>query len=488
MSKTLINMKKYVKWMLATILIISGASVMTSCSKDKNDDPVPVQIEEPTNVKRTEFIQHTSATMKDLAENLNLNSWIAANQTNLLFNTYVLNNPYFEKNILSTFFLEALKTIKPVEEGSELEQKGFSTYATVDLSEFNHRFVMKTQEAGFDVEEADNFEVIINAINPQTQKVVPGSGKVSLIPSGDQLYKTIVSSKQMEGLALVVIIPSEFNFAISNNFTGTWVDMYSGSFNTKIFLSDGTEYIKKGDSWQFNGTVKSDIGYNMPGQKIDKTTLDFSILCDMENNKGEAAFSWDQNGRKMIELSIKESGEGNGLHNLDLTKFTSDASIVDVLATIWDGRSIDEAKLTLLDDLTTTFSVSDMAKVIEVQSANASARRNHADQNTIEKYTQQLNELMKFEITCKGVNQTIPMKLMTAQYGVDWWTMPAFKFSDEEGYVTYVDLLDKEALAYGINIIDHAVEPMKQSIIVVRQVVQYVLGLIKGFKDTDDDE
>lgn len=66
--------------------------------------------------------------------------------------------------------------------------------------------------------------------------------------------------------------------------------------------------------------------------------------------------------------------------------------------------------------------------------------------------------------------------------GVDYWTMPAFNFADESGYVSLADLLDAESVAYGINIIDHAAEPMQQSIIVVRQLLQYVQGLVSAFQ------
>ena len=90
-------------------------------------------------------------------------------------------------------------------------------------------------------------------------------------------------------------------------------------------------------------------------------------------------------------------------------------------------------------------------------------------------------------MTCKGVNQTIPMKLVTTKFGVDWWTMPAFNFADENGYVSLVDLLDPESVQYGINIIDHAAEPMQQSIIVVRQLLQYVhVSVVLNFQVRDD--
>ena len=41
---------------------------------------------------------------------------------------------------------------------------------------------------------------------------------------------------------------------------------------------------------------------------------------------------------------------------------------------------------------------------------------------------------------------------------------------------------DPESMQYGINIIDHAAEPMQQSIIVVRQLLQYVQGLVGTYQ------
>ena len=84
---------------------------------------------------------------------------------------------------------------------------------------------------------------------------------------------------------------------------------------------------------------------------------------------------------------------------------------------------------------------------------------------------------MQGTMTCKGVNQTIPMRMVTTKFGVDYVPMPAFNFADENGYVSFVDLLDPESVQYGINIVDHAAEPMQQSIIVVRQLVEFVQTL-----------
>ena len=93
-------MKRIVQWVFAATLTICGASIFTSCSSDNDDNPAQEQAKK----NRNEFVEHTRATMKDLAENLNFGSWNAANTANLNFNQYVLNNPEFEKTIILPIF------------------------------------------------------------------------------------------------------------------------------------------------------------------------------------------------------------------------------------------------------------------------------------------------------------------------------------------------------------------------------------------------
>ena len=465
--------KKIMNWVLAATLV-SGTSVFTACSSDSQDNPAQEQAKK----YRKEFIQHTRATLKDLAENLNFNSWESANELNLYFNQYVLNNPEFNRVVGKKFVEDAQKTLKPVEEGSELAQMGYTQYATVDFSEFNYRFTETGDHTTFDVEPADGFEVIMDGWNHATKQVENGIYKLTLEAGGDKTYKYVHRAYELaEPTALVVIVPSEFRFAISANLNGTWRDGFTGTFNNKFTVAEGHDYASmERDSWEVSGTIKSAFNYASEfGRPNDKTALNFDIISDKTDNKGYATVNWEQNGRKMLDLSVKSSGNGTGgIYNLDPSQFNTAASIFDVLGALHSGGSIDEGKLTLLDDLTTTFSVSDMPAVLQLMRENANARRHYADQPTIDQYTQQLNELVKAEMTCKGINQTIPGKLVTTKFGVDWWTMPAFNFADENGYVTLTDLLDPESVTYGINIIDHAAAPMSQSIIVMRQLMMYI--------------
>ena len=480
-------MKKILNWVLATTLVC-GASVFTSCSNDNSDNAGSI---EQAKKDRKEFVAHTRATLKDLAENLNFSSWNAANTLNQYFNQYVLNNPGFEKAVLATFMQKTQQSIKPVEEGSELAEMGYYSYGTVDLTDFNYRFTMNANNDGFDVEAADDFEVILNAWNPTTQQVEAGLYRLTLKSGGSTTYKFEHAMSQQPGMALVVLIPSEFQFSIADRLSGQWHDGFSGSFKNQVSVADGHEYAQLDrDTWTVAGTITSDFaGVTALGAKADQTTLDFSVVSDKVNNKGDVALSWSQNGRKMLDLALKESGDGTGgIYRLDLSQFTSSASILDVIGAIMTSRTLDEGKLTLLDDLTTTVSISDMQEALQVAHEAATARRNYADQKTIDQYTQKLNELVKCEMTCKGVNQEISMRLMTTKFGVDWWSMPSFNFADENGYVAFTELLDPESVQYGINIIDHAAEPMQQSAIVVRQLLQYVQGLVSGFQQSQPAE
>ena len=475
-------MKKIIHWVLAATLVC-GANVMISCTSDNGDNPAQEQAKK----NRMEFVEHTRATMKNLAENLNFTSWNAANNLNLNFNQDVLNNPEFEKAVLNTFMQKVKQSIKPVEEGSELATMGYKMYATVDFTDFNYRFTLNAEGTGFDVEEAEDFEIIGVGFNPVTQQYIHHGLRLTLKAGGDTSIKFLHASTQQPGLAIVFLIPSEFRFAIANKPTGSWGDIFTGSFKNQATPPAGSEYAQLGRSnFCVSGTVNS-LFNKMMTSTDDESSLTFSIANDRVNHTGDYAFSWSQNGRKMLDLTMKQSRDAEGgLANLDLSKFTSMSSILDVLTAWMTTRTLDEAKLTLLDDLTTTLSISDMTKALELARASASARRNYADEATIDQYTQQLNQLIKAEMTCKGVSQTIPMKLVTTKFGIDYWTMPAFNFADENGYVSLVDLLDPESVQYGINIIDHAAEPMQQSIIIVRQLLQYVQGLVNGFQQSQD--
>ena len=454
-------------WMLAATLIC-GASVFTSCS-ESSDNPAPENAK-----NRKEFIKHTRENLKDIAENLNFNSWYLANKINQEFNTTVLNNPEFEKAIIPLFIQKIRESVKDVEEGSELAEMGYKQYATIDLTDFNYRFTMKDDNSGFDVEEADDFEMIINGFNSITQQVEKGFHKLTLEASGDT-YKQIAKRLGNEETAVVFLVPSDFVFSIATNLPEGWNEDFKGVFTNVFELSGESEFINpKTDVIGITGVLTTGVLGSPDGQHAaDATDLFFTIEGNPPANESSMKFSFGHNDKSMIELEATANYTDKEIDLTDFSQFTTSGKILDVLVALMSGGKL-EGSLTLNDDLTSEISISDCGKAMQLQREMAHARRNYADQATIEEYTKQLNELMSAKMTCKGVNQVIPMKLQTEKFGVDYWAMPAFNFADEKGYVSIIDLLDKESIEYGINIIDHAAEPMAGSIVTVRQLLQFV--------------
>ena len=464
-------MNRLMQWVLAATMIC-GASVFTSCS-ESSDNPAPENAK-----NRKEFIKHTRENLKDLAENMNFASWEAANYVNQEFNTTVLNNPEFEKAILPLFIQKIREGIQPVEEGSELAEMGYKQYATIDLTEFNYRFTMKEDGSGFDVEEADDFEMIINGINLVTQQWEKGLHKLTLKASGDT-YKQIAKRLGDEETAVVILVPSDFAFTMAVNNGGDWIEGFKGAFKNNVKMSGESEFMNpETDGLNITGKLETALPQlpQTPDQKYpaDATDLYFDIANDPVANESSMKFSFGHNDKSMVELEATSKYIDK---DIDFSQLTTSGRILDVLVAMISGSKL-EGSLTLNDDLTTDISINDCGKALQLQHEMAHARRNYADQATIEGYTQQLNELVNAQITCKGVNQVIPMKLQTAKFGVDYWAMPAFNFADEKGYVPFTELLDKESVEYGINIIDHAAEPMAGAIVTVRQLLQFVQTFI----------
>ena len=309
-------MKVMYKWVfaatrpLALAVALCGATVLASCGDD-DDDNNNNQTQEQLTGDRTVFTEHTRGAMKIMAENLNFTSWETANTYNQFFNQYVLNNPAFERAILLKFAQIALSTIQDVEAESPLAQYGFQKVGTVDLTSFNFCFTMNENNTGFDVEEADEFEVILNGWNTNTNQMENGLYKVALQSVGTP-FERVLPFPNVDGLAVIIRMAPEFNFALSNKLTGEWHEDFKGvmHFEEPDGAFDASQGLKA------DMTVESDILAGANG-KADKTKLELSINLDRPNDKADVQLSWSQNGLKVLDFTLKESGiNQNGIRSL----------------------------------------------------------------------------------------------------------------------------------------------------------------------------
>ena len=461
-------MKRHFFGMMAAILVC-GSAVFTSCSND--DDNSSSAEEKKGGADRQEFVAHTRQNLKEVAENLNFSTWNSLNFFNTNINQYLMLNDDFDKTISRTLGQEIQKSIAPLP-AAVVEKTGKKYAATVNLADFDYIFT--ATETGFDVTPNTEDGLIVDITDPYNPEC---SAKISLVGSGEE-YELLSERMSNDSVGVIIRIPAHYDFTLSTKQGGEWVPAVTVSTDLTVnraeyddpdLPADAAD-IKK-DAWNLKGTLKSAI----PGDAID---LVFNIGQDPRTHKAGMTFDYAHNSKKMIGVRA-ELANTNGM--TDLSMLTNSSSIMDIVQAIMLGNSVDNMQITLLDDLTTTLKVTDCEKVLEIQDAMASARRSYADQATIDGYVSELNKYISGSMTCKGVSQTIPMKMQTTKIGVDWWAAPALKFADEDSYVTLNDMLDRESVEYGLNIVDHAAEPMQQSIITVRQLMQALQKLQTAF-------
>ena len=446
---------KLFQWAMAAALMC-GTTVFTACTNDTSDNAA-----EQAKKNRTEFIEHTRQNLKTVAENLNFSTWNSINYFNMYINQYVILNDNFDKTISRIFGEEIQKSLRPLTP-EEAEKYGKKYVAYVNLADFDYIFT--ATQTGFDVTPNPEDGMIVELTNPYAPEQ---SVRISIVGSGEE-YGLRDMRLSNDSVGVAVRIPAHYDFTFSTKQGDAWVaamtvctelTVNKGQYDDPNLPAEAADILL--DAWNLKGTIKTSI----PG---DATEVTFNVGQDPTKKLAGLTLDYAHNGQKMIGVTAEMSNT-NGL--TDLSKLTSSNSIMDIMQAVLLGNSLDNLQITLLDDLTTTVKVSDCQKALVLQSEMAKARRSYADQATIEGYVSQLNELVSGSMVCKGLDQQIPMRLATTKIGVDWWACPALNFADEKGYVPLTEMLDKESLEYGINIIDHAAEPMQQSIVVVRQLV-----------------
>ena len=473
-------MKKLIPWMITAIIVFGGMTMTTSCT-DQNDDKTTDQIGE----NRQEFLNHVKNNMKFIAENLNFGSWHMANGLNIEFNKEVLHNPEFEKTIIPLFNQKIRESIQPLSPESELAESGYKYQATVDFSSFNYRFTQRLDLTGFDVTPAENFEIVL-------QDNVWEPGEIYhiflLLKSSGPVHQVISDIMSNDSVAVVMLIPENMKMSISSDYDGIDATELEGTFHHKFQPVSGSQYARFSASpWTISGSVKRNVNEtDIERQMVtDATQLDFSVTQNPTTHKSDVTLSFVHNDRKMLQLQATNTNL-NGKTNL--MQINPGSSLLEIFAAIVEGNSIDNLVVTLNDDLTTKLQITDCHKALQLAIASGEARRSYADEATIDQYTQQLNQIIRGELTCKGVNQVIPMQLQTVKVGVDYIAMPALKFADEQGYVPLKQLLEAETMEYAFNIIDHAAEPASDAMIVVRQLVRYMQSLFLAYNTSQTGE
>ena len=445
-------------WVLAATFIC-GASMFTACTANEtNDNPTQEQAKRD----RAEFISHVRADLKDLAENLTFKAWPNLNGFLINFNNQVLLNDKYKHELGLLFNQKIMESLQPVEEGSDLAQLGFKYQATIDLTNFNYRLTAESA-TDFKVEPADDLELVF--YNAETDVHV----NIVFRASGNSanVLSPGLSALTLNEVAVTLLVPEKFEFELSNDKDGTMRTWLTGEFtNTLKKTAERSFYDITQDEWTATGNTVTGHGGEVLG---------FIIKQDPANHKAYNDFTILRQGRNMLELAL-EMTDLDG--KPDYTKLSLNDNFFDLITNVISGFRVDNLSITTLENITTTMKIDDCKKFVMLHAEMTKARRNGADQQTIDGYASQMNDLLTCSVEDKLLHQTIPMRFMASKVGVDWWAMPAMSFADENGFVPITDLLDKESIEYAVNVIDHAAMPMQQDMLITRQLMMFVMKLM----------
>jgi hypothetical protein len=437
--------------LLLTALLCSTltVSLFTACNSDDDNSPRTVNTNradsktddgEAVGEQRAIFQAHVSKNLKQLAQELNIAPWQAANLVNSNFNSAVLAQPDF----MSTFQQQLLQSVKQTLQpaSDELAADGFKYQGTVALT------------------------TLLDWLAQQCEDPL-----ITFTPQGD-LTPVLAQHLSNDTVAVILLIPSQLQFSISSALHGEQAELFKGTLQLAS-TAQGINANPLIDTWSLSGTVYATIPAT--SGEVDAATLQFTISQDGTNNKSTNKMAFVHNGKKMIELDATHTQE-NGLSVLP--QFSDDASLLDMVYSFVSGKKIDSLKLTLLDDMTITLSISDCAAATRIWQEAKTARRGYASFSAIDPFTQQLNQLITASVSCKDIDQQLPVMLVTTQLGFDHLALPALKFADENYYAPLTSLIDQPTMLYAINIVDHCLDPAQQTIIALRQFSRFMQALL----------
>ena len=459
--------------------LVCGAVAFTGCSDDSTSNA-----SSDKSPKQAAFIENTHNNMKSIAENLNFSSWKAANAMNLQFNEMLLTNPDFEKSVSTALAQQIPENTHNVKEGTELAKLGFKKYTTIDLNKLKYKYIINEDKTGFDTEESDNLEIIIPGLNPQTNKQADEMFKLT-IKSSDETTKCLNKTSKKKDLAKVLLIPNNISFTIESKASGSWRPIFNGEFTNKYKSVEKSNYVSLvTDKFTISGKIQSTLK-GLQDLPSDEASLEFSFSQDPTSHKSNAEFTFVHNDRHIVSLNSTYNNK-DGM--TDFSAFSLSNSIIDLLEILTMGHSVEKQEINLLDDMIITAKISDSEKMFNLHKASNAARRKYADEATIKKYTDQMNDLMTLSIESLGTNQKLDAKLVAYEFGVDYMTMPAVKFEDSNEYIPLFDMIDRETIEYAVNILDHSLSPMSDAIVVARQLVQYFNSIIGKFTNEEEGE
>lgn len=478
-------MKQMKIWMMAAILTLSGATVLTSCSD--NDNPV---VNQPT--QREQFEQQLTKTLDNAVNYAQLGPTIKGIEILTSFVNQLDGEAVGKQAFTQIFDIMA----NAYTERHTCDQLKFSDLGS---REQEARTAMKSL---LGLDDAEQFIVFNAKRSIGDRRITFIQGQKEAVVTEDKAFVVEYQDKEagestelsftfsdaedgiilwvskFQGQPVAIQFPENIEFTISTGKTGGLRQVTSGTL--ALSSTDGTKWFAP----KHTGYIATVYVNSSVNGRTEQVVAGLTHSTDGVWNLTSGLVINDHN-----VLSISASGMRDRYTDGELEQYSSMAELgrgyryaYDVIRLI-NVKSIDDLRLTIDDDLSIDCEVKDAAKAIEALGQIHVLRENESTVlSEYEKYTKQLNEVMTFTASQRSTGITGQGTMQTVLFDDFYLPTPSLRFEGETQFQPILERMsdhDAENFATLLETFDEPYASIKTLTEVIEQKGKEIAAVFK---------
>ena len=453
-------MKRINLWMLAAILTVSGATVLTSCTE--NDIPVPPA----TQTERTSFEEQFSTTLNSAVQHQNLQPTLHAAEVLTAFieqlNMEALA-PQFSK--IMTSVLVNTKPMKFADLGAqeaEAREALNNTYSGLgDTPMFSltsaENTLGKTRMTFVEGEPEMKYEtgvgtgLVIAYQNPAIQEATELSFEFN-----DPNDGVIMFIGKISNVPMAIQFPANISFTINHTKGGVPGEVMSGVVS--LTAPNGRKYISvQGCEWE--------VGVATKAANADRYEVPMAFMHHYADGRVDGQAGLSINGTTVLSLAINSTGIPYNDAEMEQMKALREqgsayAAFYEVLRN-FNSRS-GKAQLTVMEDLVFNVDVKDIARAALALGSAVKLRDSKPAKADIDPLSEQLDKALSFTVEQRSTGITAEGKIVTAQFNGIYQPAIALRFSGESDFKVLYETMSKDDRANYESLLKSFDAPLRQ--------------------------
>lgn len=420
-------MKRIKYYALATVLLLCGIGLTTSCSDD--DSPAEPSAEEQEAVRnRDELITHIENDAKTMADIFQTESLSITSQAyDQLLALMELDKSFLTnmKTILAAVAdNKALLSISPVEAGSELAKMGYLLYLTSDNSGFGIRVVFDGK-GGCRLLSAKHTEFIfpahIDGIGTTLFKLV--------MKDNNDYYLSVTDANipNMKRVARVNRFPRSLTMTLTGFIDNKELTLSESVISLELPQDENSAFVNI-DAQSFHLTGRQSNYLNADSE----SALDFSLSMDQEDMTLGYGYTCD--GASVVNCEAQ----------MQLTQ--QNGFISQMSEDVFNVADIQVVSIRFLDDLTLSGTITDGAAFAQEYATSIRSRQQDNSPEVLAGTVESLNQSCHLQLSCEPMTSPETMKFCVVQRDEEYLIEPALKDLTSDDFIPISQLVDVQTM------------------------------------------